>query len=87
MISFIISTFQVEVKIVLFPLVLQDLVADYSCACAPGYTGKNCSIDIEECLAADCPENSTCIEDAPGSFVCSCHPGFEGEDCTGRYAE
>lgn len=63
---------------------IQDLISDYICDCPPGYTGKNCSIDINECLAADCPGNSTCVEDALDSFACICNPGFTGDNCTGK---
>ena len=55
------------------------------CECPPGYTGKTCSIDIDECVDAECPGNSTCVEDAVNSFACECNPGFEGENCTGNF--
>ena len=59
-------------------------MADFRCECPPGYTGKNCSIDIDECVDAECPGNSTCVEDTVNSFACECNPGFEGENCTGK---
>ena len=60
----------------------QDLINDYSCTCAMGYTGKNCSVDEDECFAAECPENSTCREGTPGTFECICDLGL---NCTGTY--
>lgn len=65
----------------LFP---QDLIADYACTCAPGYTGMSCSVDVDECIDAECPGNSTCIQGTPGTFQCICNEGFEGELCTGK---
>lgn len=42
------------------------------------------SLDIDECLEARCPENSTCTN-TKGSFVCTCNTGFsrDGEFCLG----
>ena len=39
---------------------LQDLVDDYSCACSPGWEGKNCSVDTNDCLVATCLNGGTC---------------------------
>ena len=61
---------------------VQDLVADFMCSCPPGYTGKNCSVDINECLPNICPGNSTCTDDLD-SYTCTCNLGFEGGNCTG----
>ena len=62
-------------------LCLQDLVADFACACPPGYTGKNCSMDIDECQEVGCPGNSTCM-DSIDDFTCVCNPGYTGQNCT-----
>ena len=67
-----------------FPVLPQDLVAGYVCQCPAGYTGEFCSEDIDECLEATCPGNSTCVQEAVGSFECHCNDGFEGENCTGK---
>ena len=61
---------------------IQDRVADYTCQCLAGYSGRNCSIDIDDCAGVQCPGNSTCI-DSVDSFTCVCNHGFEGENCTG----
>ena len=34
---------------------------DYSCTCPPGWEGKNCSTNIDECLVASCMNGATCI--------------------------
>ncbi len=51
-----------------------------SCVCLPGYEGRFCETEIDECLQANCPENSRC-SDGIASYSCECFPGFVGEDC------
>ncbi|XP_055859624.1 uncharacterized protein LOC106051838 isoform X2 [Biomphalaria glabrata] len=42
------------------------------CQCMPGWTGLDCSTDVNECDSSDaCPLYSTCIN-LPGSYNCSC---------------
>lgn len=31
-----------------------DLVNNYTCQCEPGYTGYNCSLEIDECQSSPC---------------------------------
>ena len=31
-----------------------DYTGSYSCTCYPGYTGQNCTIDINECASSPC---------------------------------
>ena len=52
---------------------------NYTCQCAPGYTGPACEDDIDGCLTMICPNNSVCVN---GS-MCACLAGFEltGELC------
>ena len=35
-------------------------MGDYNCSCKPGYTGKNCDIEIDECEATPCMNGGTC---------------------------
>ncbi len=62
---------------------MQDLLADFSCECVPGFTGKDCDIDINECLKVACVGNATCIHGI-NEYECACNPGFEGSNCTGE---
>ena len=52
---------------------------NFTCQCAPGYTGATCEDIIDPCEDVTCPDNSVCVN---GS-ICVCIPGLEGtgEQC------
>lgn len=47
-----------------------------------GYTGDDCSIDIDECfdLNIQCGHRGEC-KNTPGSFICECEKGYCGNYC------
>lgn len=47
---------------------------NYTCECAPGYTGPTCDDEIDGCLSVTCPSNRVCVN---GSGECVCLPGFQ----------
>ena len=51
-----------------------DRVADYICECQPGYDGKNCEHEINECEADPCQNGATCT-DLLNDYQCHCIPG------------
>ncbi|CAG5131219.1 unnamed protein product, partial [Candidula unifasciata] len=46
------------------------------CFCKPGWVGRGCSQDLDECRSATvCPSNSDCVNEV-GSYTCACRPGY-----------
>lgn len=45
----------------------------------PGYTGRHCDSDIDECYLDPC-HYGTCV-DGLASFSCHCHAGYTGRLC------
>ena len=57
-----------------------DLVDDYSCECAPGFSGATCDVNVDDCSPNPCLNGGTC-EDGVNTFTCDCPPGFPGTHC------
>ncbi|XP_078616233.1 uncharacterized protein LOC144884654 [Branchiostoma floridae x Branchiostoma japonicum] len=52
-----------------------------NCTSAPGWTGRLCDTDYDECLSVPCPYNYTCIDQVNG-YVCEC--GNHSWPCAGK---
>ena len=53
---------------------------DCGCSCAPGYSGTNCEVNINECAPIPCQHGGVC-SDGIASYSCACADGYSGENC------
>ncbi|KAE8625546.1 hypothetical protein XENTR_v10006315 [Xenopus tropicalis] len=52
-----------------------DLHGDFFCHCKPGWTGKSCSTDINECATDNGNCSQICVN-KPGTYQCLCRSGY-----------
>ena len=58
-------------------------VGDFRCDCLPGFNGKLCDNNIDECSifgVSPCLNGGRCV-DGIADFNCFCTPGFDGKKC------
>ena len=56
-------------------------IASITCACEPGFTGTDCSTNINECEGSGVNCYHGICMDGIASFTCMCEPEFTGEFC------
>ena len=55
-----------------------NIAGDYKCVCVNGWTGKDCTINVDDCANHPCYNGGTC-HDRVGYYQCECPPGKTGE--------
>ena len=58
----------------------EGVLDDFNCVCPPGFSGKECRDNDDDCSPNPCENNGLCI-DGVDSYECKCAPGFEGTEC------
>ena len=49
------------------------------CDCVAGFTGVNCTTDIDDCDPDFCDNNGTCTDEV-NSYKCNCRAGFTASE-------
>lgn len=57
-----------------------DGVNHFSCLCPAGFSGRFCSINLDDCASQPCLNGGRCLDRARG-FNCLCQPGYTGITC------
>ncbi|XP_028845065.1 protein eyes shut homolog isoform X2 [Denticeps clupeoides] len=52
----------------------------YSCICPPGWSGRSCLVNIDNCADHWCQNGGTCV-DAVDGYSCVCQTGYNGTYC------
>ncbi|XP_063984158.1 protein crumbs isoform X2 [Diachasmimorpha longicaudata] len=61
---------------------LPRLKREFVCECPPGFEGKMCEINIDDCIGVICPgDNKVCVDGIGGS-ECKCKDGYREPNCT-----
>lgn len=58
----------------------------FRCQCQPGYVGKYCETNVNECLMMPCANGGKCF-DLSNDFYCECARGFTGRYCNDEIDE
>ncbi|XP_053602020.1 protein crumbs [Plodia interpunctella] len=53
----------------------------FRCQCDPGYSGRLCDMDVDECTRTPKICNNGVCVNSPGSYQCYCRPGYTGDSC------
>ncbi|XP_060808843.1 cubilin [Amyelois transitella] len=65
-----------------------NLAGGFHCLCPSNWEGRNCEIDVDECLIYNgtdlgCQNGADC-KNQPGTYECKCNTGWFGTHCTRR---
>ncbi|XP_076303298.1 cell polarity complex component crumbs isoform X3 [Lasioglossum baleicum] len=54
---------------------------EFVCECPPGFEGKVCDINVDDCVDVVCPDGRICVDGIAG-YECKCHEGYRDPNCT-----
>ena len=60
--------------------VCQDGINGYSCFCVPGYQGRHCDLEVDECVSDPCMNEAVCLNEI-GRCRCVCLQVSSGVNC------
>jgi len=55
-------------------------MTSYSCECLPGFSGANCSVNVDDCVNHMCQNGGTCVDGVSG-YSCLCPSDYSGKFC------
>lgn len=58
-----------------------DLGDAYLCRCQPGFSGRHCEDNVDDCASSPCANGGSC-HDGPNEYSCTCPPGYTGRNCS-----
>ncbi|RMC04939.1 hypothetical protein DUI87_18115 [Hirundo rustica rustica] len=58
----------------------QATISGYFCLCNAGWTGPNCTENIDECISNPCQNGGTCTDGVNG-YSCECTSTWTGPEC------
>lgn len=57
-----------------------DGINRFSCLCPAGFSGRFCTVNLDDCGSRPCLNGGRCLDRA-GGFHCVCQPGYTGATC------